>query len=39
MELTDVRCAIVFGLILLMCGIAGLLALRKLRQADPADIF
>ncbi|HEY4254343.1 MAG TPA: ABC transporter permease DevC [Roseomonas sp.] len=29
----------VFGLILGMCGIAGVLAVRKLRDADPADMF
>jgi putative ABC transport system permease protein len=29
----------VFGLILGMCVIAGLLAVRKLRDADPADMF
>lgn len=31
--------AIVFGLSLSMCLIAGLLATRKLRKANPADIF
>ncbi len=35
LELTDVRCVTVFGLIVGMCGIAGILALRKLRDADP----
>ena len=29
----------VFGLIFLVCGIAGALALRKVRSADPAEIF
>ena len=29
----------VFGLIFGMCGLAGLLAMRKLRDADPADMF
>ena len=29
----------VFGLIFGMCGAAGMLALRKLRDADPADMF
>jgi putative ABC transport system permease protein len=29
----------VFGLIFGMCAIAGLLAVRKLRDADPADMF
>ena len=31
--------ALVFGLSLSMCLIAGLLATRKLRKANPADIF
>jgi len=31
--------AIVFGLSLTMCMVAGLLATRKLRNANPADIF
>ena len=29
----------VLGLTLLMCGISGWLALRRVRQADPADLF
>jgi ABC-type lipoprotein release transport system permease subunit len=29
----------VFGLTLLMCTFAGLLAMRKVRSADPADVF
>ena len=29
----------VFGLIFAMCAAAGLLAMRKLRDADPADMF
>ena len=33
------RGATVFGLIFGMCVIAGLLAMRKLRDADPADMF
>jgi putative ABC transport system permease protein len=33
------RGLIVFGLIFAMCAIAGLLAMRKLRDADPADMF
>ncbi|MFC7691523.1 ABC transporter permease DevC [Paeniroseomonas aquatica] len=33
------RGAIVFGLIFGMCAIAGLLAMRKLRDANPADMF
>ncbi len=31
--------AIVFCLTLFMCAAAGLLATRKLRSANPADIF
>ena len=30
---------IVFGLSISMCMVAGLLATRKLRKANPADIF
>ena len=30
---------VVFGLIFGMCAIAGLLAMRKLRDASPADMF
>jgi putative ABC transport system permease protein len=33
------RCALVFGLTLLMCAISGALAMNKLRAADPADVF
>ncbi len=29
----------VFVLAFVMCGLAGILALRRLRQADPADVF
>jgi putative ABC transport system permease protein len=29
----------VFGMIFAMCGLAGLLAMRKLRDANPADMF
>jgi putative ABC transport system permease protein len=36
----DVERAIgVFGMIFAMCGAAGLLAMRKLRDANPADMF
>lgn len=34
-----VRASIVFILTLLMCVISGLVAVRRLRKADPADIF
>jgi DevC protein len=37
--MTGARVVIVFGLTLLMCGASGLLAMRKLRSADPADAF
>jgi len=33
------RAALVFGLIFSMCAIAGLLAMRKLSDANPADMF
>ena len=33
------RAAGVFLMIFAMCGLAGLLAMRKLRDADPADMF
>jgi putative ABC transport system permease protein len=39
LELTCDRCVSVFGMILAMCMVAGLLALRKLREADPASVF
>ncbi len=39
LELTGDRCLVVFGLILAMCAFAGLLALRKLREADPVSVF
>ena len=39
LELTSDRCVAVFTMILAMCMFAGLLALRKLREADPASVF
>ena len=39
LTLTGERCASVFLMIAGMCIAAGLLALRKVRQADPAEIF
>lgn len=33
------RSIMVFGMIFAMCASAGLLAMRKLREADPADMF
>jgi putative ABC transport system permease protein len=37
--MTVERAAMVFGLIFTMCALAGLLAMRKLRDASPADMF
>jgi putative ABC transport system permease protein len=37
--MTPLRLGVIFVLTLLMCGTSGFLASRKLRQADPADIF
>lgn len=39
LDLTGIRCGAVFAMILAMCVAAGLLALRKLREADPASVF
>lgn len=39
LELTPTVAAAVFTLTLMMCAVAGSMALRKLRTADPADIF
>ena len=39
LELTLDKVGIVLGLTLIMCVIAGLLAMRKVRSADPADVF
>ena len=39
MRMTLERGALIFGLTVVMCGLSGLLAMRKLRQADPADVF
>ncbi|MDQ1077689.1 DevC protein [Pseudoroseomonas cervicalis] len=33
------RSLMIFAMIFGMCGLAGLLAMRKLRDADPADMF
>lgn len=38
-EMTTGRAVLVFVLTVLMCFVSGLLAMRKLKQADPADIF
>ncbi|WP_240790155.1 ABC transporter permease DevC [Roseomonas sp. HF4] len=39
LEMTAERAIMVFGLIFGMCAAAGLLAMRKLRDASPADMF
>jgi putative ABC transport system permease protein len=39
LTLTSARCGAVFVMIVAMCAASALLALRKLRQADPAEIF
>jgi putative ABC transport system permease protein len=33
------RGAVIVGLTVVMCGLSGLVAMRKLGQADPADVF
>lgn len=38
-EMTAGRAGLVFILTVLMCFVSGVLAMRKLKQADPADIF
>jgi putative ABC transport system permease protein len=38
-HLTGRASLIVFGCALVMCGVAALLSTRKLRRADPADVF
>jgi putative ABC transport system permease protein len=39
LDMTAERAIMVFGLIFGMCAAAGLLAMRKLRDASPADMF
>jgi putative ABC transport system permease protein len=39
MEVESGRALLVFSLTILMCWGSGLLALRKLRTANPADVF
>ncbi|WP_198373386.1 ABC transporter permease DevC [Roseomonas rosulenta] len=39
LAMTLERAVLVFGLIFAMCSAAGLLAMRKLRDASPADMF
>ena len=37
--MTPARLGAIFFLTLMMCGVSGLLATRKLRTADPAELF
>jgi putative ABC transport system permease protein len=39
LDLTPLRAAIVFGLTTVMCTLAGALAVRKVLQSDPAEVF
>ena len=39
LEMTLERAGAVLVLTFLMCGLAGLLALRRVRSADPAEVF
>jgi putative ABC transport system permease protein len=39
MHVEPARGLLVFGLTLVMCWVSGLLAIRKLRTADPAEVF
>src|SRR6266436_5682118 len=39
MQITISRAVLIFTLTIVMCSFSGLLAMRKLRQADPADVF
>jgi putative ABC transport system permease protein len=39
MNMTFTRATLIFVLTVVMCSFSGLLAMRKLRQADPADVF
>src|SRR5207237_1336513 len=38
-DMTARRAVLVFVLAVLMCALAGFLSLRKVRRADPADLF
>jgi putative ABC transport system permease protein len=38
-EMTMMRVALVYPMTAAMCAVAGMFAMRKLRSADPADIF
>jgi putative ABC transport system permease protein len=37
--MTVTRAVVVFGLTTLMCAISGILAVRKVHRADPAELF
>jgi putative ABC transport system permease protein len=39
MHMTSARGILIFALTVIMCSLSGLLAMRKIRQADPADVF
>ncbi|MEQ1801849.1 MAG: ABC transporter permease DevC [Gammaproteobacteria bacterium] len=39
LHITPDRALVVFALTLVMCGISGFLALRKVRKLDPAEVF
>ena len=39
LQMTWARGALIFGLTVVMCGLSAMLAMRKLRQANPADVF
>jgi len=38
-QMTVMRLVVVFPLTVIMCAVSGALAVRKLRYADPAEIF
>jgi putative ABC transport system permease protein len=38
-KMTLERATFVFVMTVIMCGISGAIAMRKLQTADPADIF
>jgi putative ABC transport system permease protein len=38
-EMTTARAVLVFGLTVLMCCLSALMAMRRIRTADPAEVF
>jgi len=36
---TEERALVVLGMTLVMCAVSALLAVRKVRKLDPADVF